>query len=281
MNTYTYTKLIINMRRLKILEMNDLGRACRYIGRDISASKGLRTNMPKTIASANAEPAMAIDSAPRKRAVSAAYELFREIIRGLYEGRYVPGQRLVEADLIRDHGVSRFVVREALKMLMNEGVVSIGFNRGAQIPRLTRIEARDSLTVMQWLFALAARSAAERIDLGNDRETLVASTNALLAFAHDSDFFEFGRACSNFFRTITKLGGNKELHRLLPTLQIHIVRAQFRTFPNATENHRLTSFKTMSDAILSGDPDAAEAAVRRHFVDLADDIAALPDRAFR
>jgi DNA-binding GntR family transcriptional regulator len=219
------------------------------------------------------------DSSSGKR--SAAYELFREIVRGLYDGRYVPGQRLIEADLTRDFKVGRFVVREALKMLMTEGVVSIGFNRGAHIPRLSRAEAHDTLIVMEWLFALGAKTAAARIDLENNRELMLASTEALVAFENNHDFFEFGRACSHFFRTITKLGANKELHRLLPTLQVHLVRAQFRSYPSAAENLRLASFKKVSDAVLSGDPEKAEQAVRRHFTSLSQDISDLPDRAFR
>lgn len=215
-----------------------------------------------------------------KRAVSAAYLLFREVIRGVYDGRYVPGQRLVEADLTRDYNVSRFVVREALKMLMAEGVVSIGFNRGAHIPRLSRAEARDTLTVMEWLFALGARTAAENIDTRNNRELMSASMANLARFEEDKDFFEFGRACSQFFRTITKLGGNQELHRLLPTLQVHVVRAQFRSFSSAAENLRIKSFKTISDTVLTGNADLAEGAVRTHFRNLSRDIDELPDRAF-
>lgn len=220
------------------------------------------------------------EEASGRRTVSASYGVFREVIRSLYDGRYVPGQRLVEADLMQSFKVSRFVVREALKMLMTEGVVSIGFNRGAQIPRLSRSEAQDTLKVMEWLFALAARTAAAGIDIDDNRQLMSASTASLMTFEKNDDFFEFGRACSHFFRTITKLSANKELYRLLPTLQVHLVRVQFRTYPTAAENLRLASFKKVSDAILSGDPDKAETAVRRHFSNLSQDISKLPDRAF-
>jgi DNA-binding GntR family transcriptional regulator len=43
--------------------------------------------------------------------------IVRDIIGGLYEGRYVPGQRLVEADLTRQYDASRGPVREALNWL--------------------------------------------------------------------------------------------------------------------------------------------------------------------
>jgi DNA-binding GntR family transcriptional regulator len=237
--------------------------------------------MIKTAVRSKKPQLVEVENAPGKRTVSASYGVFREIIRSLYDGRYVPGQRLVEADLMRDFRASRFVVREALKMLMAEGVVSIGFNRGAQIPRLSRTDARDTLKVMEWLFALGARdAAAATINDGENRDLLVASTTALLSLEEKQDFFEFGRACSHFFRTMTKLSGNKELYRLLPTLQVHLVRAQFRTYPTAAENLRLPSFKKMSDAVLSGDSDRAEKAVRKHFSNLSQDISKLPDRAF-
>lgn len=238
--------------------------------------------MTKTLTRSRTSPSAKEDGEEvlGKRSASASYEVFREVIRGLYDGRFVPGQRLVEADLMRTFGVSRFVVREALKMLMTEGVVSIGFNRGAQIPRLSRSEAQDTLQVMEWLFALGARAAAARIDIEDNKELMSASTAALLTFENNHDFFEFGRACSHFFRTITKLGANKELYRLLPTLQVHLVRVQFKVYPTAAENLRLASFKKISDAILSGDPEKAETAIRRHFSSLSRDISKLPDRAF-
>ena len=48
----------------------------------------------------------------------------RDVVRGLYEGRYVAGQRLAEPDLMRSYGVARSTVREAIKRLVAEGVLS-------------------------------------------------------------------------------------------------------------------------------------------------------------
>ena len=57
------------------------------------------------------------DSAsPRERVV-------RDLIRGLYEGRYKPGQRLIEAQLTATYGISRGPVREALNRLAASGIV--------------------------------------------------------------------------------------------------------------------------------------------------------------
>ena len=47
--------------------------------------------------------------------LSSSDQIVRDVVRGLYEGRFVAGQRLVEPDLMRLYGVSRGTVREALK----------------------------------------------------------------------------------------------------------------------------------------------------------------------
>lgn len=237
----------------------------------------------RSIGGSTAGTALAFADAPsteKARSVSASEVLFRKIVRGLYDGRYAPGQRLVEIDLSREYDVSRFVVREALGRLMAEGVVTTNFNRGAEIPRLTRKQACDTLEVMENVFALASRLAAERIHLPGQLDALTDSAAHLFSFDKDSDFFEFGRACSRFFRSITKIGDNHELQRLLPALQIHLVRVQFRTYPSAAEIYRIDAFKLIYEAIAAGDGQRSEAQTRAHFTSLSRDIAALPDRAF-
>ena len=59
--------------------------------------------------------------------------VFEGIVRGLYEGRYVAGQRLVEADIVQTFGVSCGSVREALNRLAAEGTVVLEPHRGARI----------------------------------------------------------------------------------------------------------------------------------------------------
>ena len=60
------------------------------------------------------------------------------IRRHIREGRFAPGQRLIEVDLVKQFGVSQRQVREALRRLEAEGLVSIEKNRGASVRRVTR-----------------------------------------------------------------------------------------------------------------------------------------------
>src|SRR5258708_20335204 len=70
------------------------------------------------------------------------------IIRGVHAGRLVPGQRLVEADLTRNLGVSRGPVREALKRLAAEGIVTLNRHRGAFVRAMPRHQLPDTLLTL-------------------------------------------------------------------------------------------------------------------------------------
>src|SRR5262245_19538079 len=79
----------------------------------------------------------------------------------IVDGRYVLGQRLIEADLSEEYAVGRSSIREALRRLSGEGLVEIVRNKGAIVRRFTRPEITDFYCVRGELEALAARLAAE------------------------------------------------------------------------------------------------------------------------
>ena len=108
--------------------------------------------------------------------------IFREIVQGLYKGGYVPGQRLVEADLTARWNVSRGTVREALNRLSAEGIVTLSRHRGATIRVLDPIEMRDILDVLELMIGMAARLAARRIDQDDNRSRFKEAFETLMAF---------------------------------------------------------------------------------------------------
>ena len=57
--------------------------------------------------------------------------------RAIVDGAFQPGQKLREVDLARSFGVSRASVREALRMVESEGLVTILPQRGAQVTALS------------------------------------------------------------------------------------------------------------------------------------------------
>src|ERR1700739_4452377 len=108
----------------------------------------------------------ASSSVPRRstHGPSSPDQVVTAIKRGVLLGRFVPGQRLIEGDLTHNLRVSRGPVREALKRLSAEGIVSLTLHRGAYIRALHREEAKQILMVLEALTGLAANLAASRIE---------------------------------------------------------------------------------------------------------------------
>ena len=204
----------------------------------------------------------------------------KEILRGLYAGRFVPGQKLIEADLTREFGVSRSSVREALNRLTAEGVVILTLHRGAYIRSLTRAEVVDLLSVMEVIVGLAARTAALRIHLPGHRALLDKAYAHLASFSDASDFLAYTRARNAFYRALITIGGNQELSRVLTGMQVHLVRIQFHGHQSLAADRRLRDYTRIATTIRAANGDRAEAAARQHIRSVAEGIYALPMDAF-
>ncbi|WP_158970819.1 GntR family transcriptional regulator [Chachezhania sediminis] len=191
---------------------------------------------------------------------SAAETIVRDILRGLYEGRYVSGQRLVEPDLIARYGVSRSTVREAIKRLAAQGVVETRHHHGARILTVTKEEGLNILSIAELLVGLAARQAAEHIDRGTARANLREALEAVTTASASGDRFDFILARNRFHRTLAQIAGSRVLEQTLANLHVHLVRNRLVMDPEA----RAASYRRIADAILAGDPDRAEGAARSH-----------------
>ncbi len=203
------------------------------------------------------------------------------VIRGIRAGSYVPGQRLIEADLTRDHGVSRGPVREALKRLAAEGVLTLTRHRGAYVRALTRTEVHDTLVVLETLVGLMAGVAAKRIDDGGNAALMREAHKRLLAFKTDGGAAAFLDERRRFYDTIIEIGGNHVLARVMPLMQIHLLRMQFQSYITPRDREKqFKEYQAITDAILSGDPKRALKVSGLHVRRTRMSLMRLPDEAF-
>jgi GntR family transcriptional regulator, trigonelline degradation regulator len=86
-------------------------------------------------------------------------DMLREAI---VESRLKPGQRLIERELTEQTGVSRNVVREALRELAAEGLVTTLPSKGNIVATLTRKEALELFEIREVLESMATRQFVER-----------------------------------------------------------------------------------------------------------------------
>jgi DNA-binding GntR family transcriptional regulator len=203
------------------------------------------------------------------------------IRRGIMLGRYVPGQRLIEADLTRDLGVSRGPVREALKRLAAEGVVALSPHRGAYIRALTRKEVDDLLEVLEMIVSIAAYKAALHIGEGDHRARLAAAFKRLQRHDAMGDPIALAIDRTAFYDCIFAIGGNHELARLNPAVPTLILRIQVQPFRSAQfRAQQFADYGLLYAAINSGKAAAARRIAQKHVRHSRAHAHGLPDAAF-
>lgn len=89
--------------------------------------------------------------------------VFNTLRQGILKGDLKPGERLMEIHLANRLGVSRTPIREAIRMLELEGLVTMIPRRGAEVSRISRQDLQDVLEVRKSLDSLAVSLACERI----------------------------------------------------------------------------------------------------------------------
>ncbi len=203
--------------------------------------------------------------------LSSSDALARDIVRGLYEGRFVSGQRLVEPDLGEKYGVSRSTVREAIQKLTAQGIVETQLNRGARIRQLNRVDALNILLIIEQLVGLAARQAAQAIGAPGNRARFEEVLTPLLRPVAVVDKFEFARQRNRFHRTMARIGGNAELERILSNMNVHMFGHRL----DITPDQRRQAYRRIGTAVLAADAATAEAEARayvRRSIELLDQV---------
>ncbi|MCX7283337.1 MAG: GntR family transcriptional regulator [Novosphingobium sp.] len=182
-------------------------------------------------------------------------------------GRFVPGQRLVEVDIIRQTGASRSKVREALKRLEGEGLVEIEEFRGASVRSSTLDEVRQIYRARMALEGMAMHDFTARADPAMIAR-LQDLQDQLDACVRDRAPDRFGRLNNEWHRLIVEGSGNQVIADHLQRLNVPIHRLLFESFydderlKTANADHR-----AMMALIVAGDAEGAERAMRRHIGD--------------
>jgi DNA-binding GntR family transcriptional regulator len=208
---------------------------------------------------------------------------YEDLRAAIVNGELLPGERLIEEELSARLGLGRAAVRMALVRLEHDGPVERERHRGARVRRVSEAEAIEIVEARAALEGLAARHAA--LDAGDaaiDRlRGIVAEMRRLRG---DGDLIALSNANARLHAEILEASGHETAKRLSRTLSSQIVRFQYRTvlLPGRPERS-LAEHAGIVEAIAGRDPDAAEQAMQRHLLHVADalrthhDGAAAPD----
>ncbi len=212
---------------------------------------------------------------------SATEKVTDAITQGIRSGIFVPGQHLLEPDLTRRLGISRGSLREALKHLAGDGIVTLNRFRGAYISTLNRKAVLDLLDVLEPLARLAARLAADHCSDDSCRERMSVAAAAIELAGKTRDRGKYLECRRNFYDAMIEISGNAELARVMPLSRTDLFRAQVESVQSEAQRRRHASgYGKIAKAIIQQDGAAADRAVRRHFEGTRETMDVLPPSAF-
>ena len=187
------------------------------------------------------------------------------IKKSILDGRYVPGQRLVEVDLVRETGESRAHVREGLRHLRAEGLVEIEDYRGAVVKRITRQDIYLAGRVREALEGLAARQIAERTLTDEERTMLTSLRTRLISAAETENYNGYTAANEELHQFIIRASNNPYLDSVLDRLRIVVRQTHhFSAYRSKAFFAGNVEHMAIIEAILHGHPDVAESMMRMH-----------------
>ena len=195
------------------------------------------------------------------------HQFVLDALRGaIVSGELQPGERLLASDLARDFEVSSMPVREALRQLEAEGLVTIRPHLGATVTRLSNSAPAELVEIRSVLEGLASRLAADRAqpdDFDELRRLLGRMDQALDGSATTSA--KFADANLAFHGVILQASGSAELQRILNALHERTMRfrAQFLLVPGLAQ-HSQEDHRKLLAALEAGDGPGAEAIAREH-----------------
>ncbi|MDE2561103.1 MAG: GntR family transcriptional regulator [Sphingomonadales bacterium] len=197
------------------------------------------------------------------RSVDNAYLAIRDgIIKGIYpQGSHITAQQLAEAN-----GLSRTPVREAMRRLSAEGLVSLIPNRGAFVSRWTRAEIDQTYELRVLLEAFAAQMAAERAteeQVGRLRELAVRMRDEVEGTTIDHE--AIAAVNGEFHRAVLDSSGNARLRDIIGSLtEMPLVLVTFRNYSRAELQRSASQHLELVDAISVRDGNWAHAVMTAH-----------------
>ena len=193
------------------------------------------------------------------------YEDVAERLREqIFSHELAPGSWLDEQSLAVAFGISRTPMREAIKVLASEGLVTTKMNKGAYVTEVDRRDLEQIFTVLSLLEGQAAKETALKATEAQLTQ-LDNLHHRLEKAAADRDLEQFFEINVKFHELIQEIAGNKWMNGVIVDLR-KVLKLQRRD--SLSRSGRLLSslveHREILQAILKRDPIAAEAAMRKH-----------------
>jgi DNA-binding GntR family transcriptional regulator len=187
----------------------------------------------------------------------------------IIETRLAPNERLNERVLCDRYGISRTPLREALKVLAQEGLVTLLPNRGAVVTPLTVTELEQTIEVMRPLEQLAGLLVVSQIDADGLTE-IRALHHEMCAFHARRDLPNYFRANQGIHQRLVEETGNRILRLTYESLNTRIRRFRYRAnLSQERWDQAVAEHTAMLDALTARDGQRLGRLMAEHLVNKA------------
>jgi DNA-binding GntR family transcriptional regulator len=196
--------------------------------------------------------------------------LATQVVDGLrnlvLSGRIPPGTKLIQEQVAAELGVSRTPLREAMRVLVNEGLLTpIPSSGSVRVVSPSIDEVRDLYQVREVIDGLAARLCTAATLSPSVQAKLKESVDQLARASEPFDLNAFVTAHADFHVLIVASSGNTRVQQMEPLVRMS-AQMLFRQFASGGERMRQSTaeHQAILRAILAKDPEAAERLARAH-----------------
>jgi len=200
-------------------------------------------------------------------APAALYEEVAERLRQrIFSHELAPGAWIDEQALAESFGISRTPLREALKVLASEGLVTLKPRRGCYVTEIFEQDLDEIFPILSLLEGRCAHDATRKLDSAGMKklESLYKSLEDRAAKGDLDGFFE---ANQQFHRTLQELAGNRwmaniidDLRKVLKLARHHSLLREGRLKQSMVEHREIMA------AIRAGKAERVEELMRRHLL---------------
>ena len=190
--------------------------------------------------------------------------VFNTLRESILKGEMKPGERLMEIHLADKLGVSRTPIREAIRKLELEGLVTMIPRRGAEVAQISPKGLQDVLEVRQALDALAMELACERITQEEIRR-LRHACDRFREVTRTRDAVQIAQADVELHDIIVQAGGNERLAQMVGNLSHQMYRYRLEYIKDISQHGRLIEeHEEIFRCVSTRDREAGARAIKMH-----------------
>lgn len=200
--------------------------------------------------------------------ISKSEAVYQELRRRIIEGRYVSGYRIVLDQIAREMGVSAVPVREAIRRLEAEKLVTFTRNVGAEVASIDVGDYHDAMQTLAYLEGAATSLAGPRLEAKDlDEAEKINDQMRQLLSPERFNAGEFTRLNMEFHRILCRACPNKHLRDLLDREweRVNLIRRSNFVFEPVRSQTSVNEHQNILDLIRQGAAtDEVERTARNH-----------------